>query len=423
MESRLSESILGFHQRRCVLDEKIKQGVRVKSCGNRILLLAGEESGLLYADELKKRLSGNEIRGYQDYGFETHDMAVMGILPVLLRLRYFLRLKKRMERVIDEWKPDVVVTVDYPGMNLGLAAYAHARGIRTVHVVCPQVWAWKRGRIPKIEASLDRLCCFLPFEPKIFKPGFATFVGHPLASAFSVARTAVDGRRGMGNGEQGTGGAVKTVALLPGSRKGEIEKILPVLLESAEKLALEFGDKVRFVIPAATPRAYSQIEKLICNFPFRSSRSVPVLQRGGARELLRMADCAAVASGTATLEAALARCPTILVYRMTATFGWFVRHFVKGTRFAGLANIIWDRCRPGGVIGDDSSRENKAIRDPDQPMPELIQENFTSEAVCGYLRGYLADDEVRASAVRRLDFAMSFLQTDSDPFANIIAEL
>ena len=408
----------------------------------KVLLLAGEESGLLYAEELKKRLAGNEFRGYKDYGFETHDMAIMGILPVLLKIRYFLRLKKTMEKVIDEWKPDVVVTIDYPGMNLKLAAYAHSKGIRAIHVVCPQVWAWKKGRIPKIESSLNHLCCFLPFEPKLFKPGFATFVGHPLAYTLNAREslavqcfncTPSDPRGSSHCTPSDPRGYVKTVALLPGSRKGEIEKILPTLLGAAAELHEEFGEKVRFVIPAATPRAYAQIEKILkpreslgvqcksrLGVQCRSQLGVQcTLQLGGARELLRTADCAAVASGTATLEAALSRCPTILVYRMTATFGWFVRHFVKGTRFAGLANIIWDRCRAEAGDSEDTLRENKEMRDPDQPMPELIQENLTVEAVHRHLRGFLDGGEARREAVRRLDSAMAYLQTGDDPFTRI----
>ena len=133
----------------------------------KILLLAGEESGLIYANRLKELLAGNEIRGYDDYGFKTADLAVMGFMAVISRIGYFLNVKKTMERAIDEFKPDVVCTIDYPGMNLKLAAYAKKKGIRTVHVVCPQVWAWKAGRIPKIEASLDKLCCFFPFEPAL----------------------------------------------------------------------------------------------------------------------------------------------------------------------------------------------------------------------------------------------------------------
>ena len=381
--------------------------------GKRILLLAGEESGVLYADELTRRLAGCEIRGYRDYGFETHDMAVMGFVPVLLKIFYFLRLKRTMEKAIDSWRPDLVLTVDYPGMNLKLAAYAHARGVRTVHVVCPQVWAWKRGRIPRIEAALDRLCCFLPFEPKLFRPGFAVFVGHPLASAFADAESTGDGGR-MADGR------VKTVALLPGSRKGEIEKILPVLLEAAVKLVGEFGDQVRFVIPAATPRARSQIERTLGDSSFSALRNSLVLRLGGARELLRRADCAAVASGTATLEAAFARCPTVLVYRMGRNLWWFARHFLK-TRFAGLANIVWERCRGGEVV--ERAGVNRELQSPDQPMPELLQQNCTAGSVYRYLKAYVEDGEARAEAVRRLDSAMACLRTGSDPFANIIDQI
>ena len=195
----------------------------------KVLLLAGEESGVLYADRIRaevlKRLPDAEIRGYGDYGFKVADLAVMGIGQVLKRIFYFLRVKKTMEKAIAEWRPDVVCTVDYPGMNLKLAAYAKSWGLRTVHVVCPQVWAWKRGRIPKIEASLDKLCCFFPFEPELFRPGFAEFVGHPLVDEMQGFAT-------KGHKE----GAEKLLAVLPGSRIGEIEKHMPILLEVIEKL-------------------------------------------------------------------------------------------------------------------------------------------------------------------------------------------
>ena len=198
----------------------------------KLLLLAGEESGVLYAERIAGAVRGKdpsvEIRGYGDYGFETSDLAVIGLFAVLRKILYFLRVKQTMERAIDEWRPDVVCTVDYPGLNLKLAAYAKKRGIRAVHVVCPQVWAWKKGRIPKIEASLDKLCCFFPFEPALFKPGFAEFVGHPL----------VDEMRDDLNTEarRHREGDEKVLAILPGSRIGEIEKHLPTLLETVQKL-------------------------------------------------------------------------------------------------------------------------------------------------------------------------------------------
>ena len=137
----------------------------------KILLLAGEESGVLYAERLVGHLRAfrAEIHGYGDYGFRTSDLAVMGFWPVLRRLFYFLGVARTMKRVIREWSPDIVVTVDYPGLNLKLAAYAKGLGIPAVHIVCPQVWAWHQGRIPKVAASLTKLLCFFPFEPKLFE--------------------------------------------------------------------------------------------------------------------------------------------------------------------------------------------------------------------------------------------------------------
>lgn len=356
----------------------------------KILLLAGEESGLLYARQLESLLQGDEVRGYADYGFKTADLAVMGFLAVLRRLPYFLRVKRTMERAIDDWRPDVVCTIDYPGLNLKLAAYAKARGIRTVHVVCPQVWAWKKGRIPKIEAALDRLCCFFPFEPALFKPDFATFVGHPLADAFRtpVAKPAADG--------------TQTVALLPGSRLGEITRILPIVLEAAKRLASTGG--VRFVIPAANDRAKEAIDRLVTAAALPEGFPL-VTQTGGARELLRTAHCAIVASGTATLEAALARCPTVLVYRVDAFLAWFARRVIKEIRHIGLANIIWEKTGEHGP----------------EPMPELLQEAFTAEAVERTIRPWLADAGAHARAVAALENVVRTLETESDALSRIAA--
>lgn len=359
----------------------------------KLLLLAGEESGLLYARGIAEKVRASdpevEIRGYRDYGFETHDLAVMGFIPVLKKIFYFLRVKRTMERAIDEWKPDAVCTVDYPGMNLKLAAYAKAKGVYAVHVVCPQVWAWKQGRIPKIEASLDRLCCFFPFEPAFFKPGFATFVGHPLASAFSFASTSSSARPPV-------------LALLPGSRMGEIEKILPTMLEAVKGLEL------KIVIPAAHERAEKAIRKILAAAPSHGVVSRIVVQRGGARELLQRATCAVVASGTATLEAALARCPTVLVYRCDWFMATFLRFAIKAIRHVGLANIIWEKCDPAAA---DKTKMG--------PMPELLQENFTAEAVRAYLDAWLSDPKARAQAIAGLDGAMAYLRADGDPLAQV----
>ena len=366
--------------------------------GRRVLLLAGEESGALYAREIAAKMLERdpsvEIRGYGDYGFEIHDLAVMGFFAVLSRIFFFMRVRRTMERAIDEWKPDLVCTVDYPGMNMRLAAHAKSKGVRTVHVVCPQVWAWRAWRIPKIEAALDRLCCFFPFEPSIFKPGFAAFVGHPLVDAFnakSIVETAASGAR-------------KTVALLPGSRMREIKAILPTLLDAVRGLDVDLA------IPAANDGARREIDRIIS--ARRDGVAVRV-QSGGARELLLKSDCAVVASGTATLEAALARCPTVLVYRVGFLTAAILRRAIKGVKHVGLANVIWEKCMGGAANADPG----------EAPMPELLQENFTAQNVRRYLDMWLSDAKARDEAVRRLDDAMSYLRSGGDAIARIAVEL
>jgi len=287
-----------------------------------------------------------------------------------------MRVKRTMERVIDEWRPDVVCTIDYPGMNLRLAAYAKKRGIRTVHVVCPQVWAWHSGRIPKIEASLDKLCCFFPFEPALFRPGFAEFVGHPLADE-RFGTSAAERERGL-------------VAILPGSRIGEIDRHLPTMLEAVRGIP-----GVRIAIPAANAVAKEEI------YWIAAHENVEVLPRDEVRGLLERAQCAVVASGTATLEAALAGCPTVLVYKVGRLLAAFLRRAIKGIRHVGLANIVAEKS--GAPC----------------PMPELLQEDFTAGNVRSYVERWLGDTAEREKATAALSAAVSLLKPDGGALERI----
>jgi len=396
----------------------------------RILLLAGEESGCFYAARLKEALVREqarrgevgdfEFRGYGDYGFKTVDLAVMGLGPILMRLFFFLGVARTMKRAIREWRPDIVVTIDYPGMNLKLAAYAKARGIPTVHLVCPQVWAWKRSRVPKIAAALTKLLCFFPFEPAIFAgevgKGFAAkFIGHPLVDicADEVARLKTEGLRieGIQLAKD-----CRLVALLPGSRKGEIERILPRQLAAARLLNTRIPN-LAFVIPAASPRARRQIETELARTPLANATVV----NGQARAILRAAEVAAVASGTATLEAALAHVPTVLVYATTPFFAFLLRYFVTGVRFAGMANIIAERCAYGGK--DPPKRRPGEGPGKGGPMPELLQEDFTAEALAEQLNAWLTDAAARTAAVEKLDAAMALIKSDGDAIGNAAREI
>ena len=365
----------------------------------KFLILAGEESGLAYAKALERELAAAagaemvEFRGYQSEGFQTGDLAVMGFWAVLKKLFFFLGVRRAMKRVVREWRPDAVVSVDYPGLNLQLDAYAKSLGIPAVHLVCPQVWAWHRERIPKIAKSLTKLLCFLPFEPELFDgTGLdAKFIGHPMADMFREEAASSAGEAAHGSGE-------KVVAVLPGSRTGEISRILPRLLKALEVLGRmreeRGGPAFRAVVPAANEKALEAVKAAL------AGSDVPVEVRlGGARDLLRRASCAAVASGTATLEAALAGCPTVLVYAVSPLLAWFARRVIKGTRHIGLANVIAAR---SGL---------------NPPMPELLQEDFTPEAVARLLYDFLSDGKARDDAVAALGLAMSKLETSGRALA------
>lgn len=367
----------------------------------RILLLAGEESGVLYAERLAGHLraAGAEVRGYGDYGFMTSDLAVMGFWPVLRKLFYFLGVARTMKRAVRVWRPDVVATVDYPGLNLKLAAYAKSLGVPSVHIVCPQVWAWHRGRIPKVAAALTKLLCFFPFEPKLFDgTGLdAKFIGHPLVRVVESELLESPAQRSS-NG-------VKTLALLPGSRIGEIQRILPRLLESVKILSSRERSApldLRVRIPAANEAAEREIRRIMGLYDGLPPIEV---QKGRARDLLRVADCAAVASGTATLEAALARCPTVLVYAVGPLLAWFARRVIKGVKHVGLANVVAEKCSF------------------EPPMPELLQEAFTPASVAAQLEVWLTDAEARAAAAKKLDDAMRYLQADGEPLAIAAGEI
>ena len=362
----------------------------------KVLLLAGEESGVLYAERLRRALPDCEFRTYQDR-YKTSDLAVMGFWAVIKRLFFFLGVQRTMKRIIREWQPDVVVTIDYPGLNLKLAAYAKARGIPAVHIVCPQVWAWHQGRIPKVAAAVNRLLCFFPFEPALFKDYegkdfHAVFIGHPMVDVFEEEKEVgvAAGCRHEFAGAEARHPEGACLAILPGSRVGEIQRHLPRLLDAVRLLNRQ---DLRVVIPAANDRAEAEIRSTITvrNDPF-----APEVVKGGARDLLRRADCAAVASGTATLEAALARCPTVLVYAVSALLAWFARRVITGVKHIGLANVIAEK---SGV---------------EPPMPELLQEAFTPEAVAAQLSAWLNDAEARARASRALDAVMARLHSDGD---------
>lgn len=353
----------------------------------KIFIVAGEASGDQHAAPLMeaiRALAGRPVvfRGIggdamraagQEQLLHCDSISVIGLWEVLKRLRFFARLLGRMKGELAEWKPDVLLTVDYPGFNLRLAAAAKKMGIRTIHYICPQVWVWHRNRIWKIAKVLDALITIFPFEPECFAPTTLrpVFAGHPLvdraAETFASPEASLPwlaaGRR---------------VALLPGSRRAEIERLMPVMLEAAATLEANIEEPCSFVVPASSPRSRALIEAAIGAAPRKPSHLAVI--DGQAREVMRQAEAAAVASGTATLEASLMLCPTILVYKCSWLTYRLARFVLRKVGCIGLANLIAGR----------------------MVMPELIQGDLTPDTLSNALARYLTDGAAREAALADL---------------------
>ncbi|HRR33758.1 MAG TPA: lipid-A-disaccharide synthase [Kiritimatiellia bacterium] len=359
----------------------------------KIMICAGEASGDIHAAALMRALRAATDRPLMFRGFggdamraegaellyHTDRIAIMGITPVLRNLPFLLGMMRHMKREILAWKPDLVLTVDYPGMNLRLARFAHERGIRAAHYICPQVWAWHRGRIPKLARMLDQLLCILPFEPDLFKQTSldVRFTGHPLVDRAAETRAEPPPALPW----HGT----HRIALLPGSRASEITRILPRLLEAAALLEERLNGDCAFIIPAPTPAMRTLGEAVAARARVRPTHLAFV--DGQARHVMLQAHAAAVASGTATLEACLMRCPTVLVYTASRVTYWAARWLIKGVKHLGLANIIAGR----------------------EVMPELLQDGFTPQRLADQLERYLADPTARAQTLAALDGTIALL--------------
>jgi lipid-A-disaccharide synthase len=260
---------------------------------------------------------------------DTREMDVLGIAEVLKRYPFFKRTFNEVLAEAGKRKPDAALLVDYPGFNLRLARELKKRGIKVLYYVCPQVWAWNRGRIPKMAEIIDRLMVIFTFEVEVFKDVDlkVDFVGHPMVDELREFR-AKEPEPLPWNGR-------KKIALLPGSRKQEIIYILPRLLAAA-KLMEDSRPDISFLIPV--PERRLALVESILQKASKAPRNLAIVA-GQAREVLKQADAAFVASGTATLEAALLSCPTVLVYRGSFLNYLFVRALIR-IPWLGIANIV-----------------------------------------------------------------------------------
>ncbi|VGO17085.1 Lipid-A-disaccharide synthase [Pontiella desulfatans] len=275
----------------------------------------------------------------------TDRMGVMGIVEVLKQYSFFKGVLKQVLDEVDQRKPDAALLVDYPGFNLRLAAELKKRGVKVYYYISPKVWAWNKKRIPKMAQVIDRLMVIFPFEVELFEgTGLQVdFVGNPLVEQIDEFLASEP----MALPWQ----SERLIALLPGSRRQEIERILPSILSAAKKLEAQFPD-VSFLIASPNER----IEKLVHEEISRCSEKPARLDVvcGHAREVMRQAEAAIVTSGTATLETALIGTPHILVYKTSAFTYWFAKSVVKISHI-GLVNIIAGKTVCPELIQDEAS--------------------------------------------------------------------
>jgi lipid-A-disaccharide synthase len=305
---------------------------------------------------------------------DAGELAVMGLSEVLAHLPRLLRLRKALRERILAWKPDAFIGIDAPDFNLGLERWLKRRGVRTVHYVSPSVWAWRESRAEKIGASADRVLCLFPMEPPIYaRHGVdAVFVGHPLADAI-----ALDPDRAAARAALGIAVHDPVLALLPGSRLGEIERMLPVFLEAAAGVAAEFPD-LKVVVPAANPACRAAIEDAISRSPVPGSR--PLLLDGDAQKAMIAGDVVLLASGTAALEAMLAKRPMVVGYRISAlTYRVVMGLGLMRSNHYSLPNVL----------------ANEPV------VPELMQGDCTVDKLVDALVAWLSDSAACETLERR----------------------
>ena len=346
----------------------------------KLACVAGEPSGDLLAAPVLSALNqipdmvGLEVYGIggprmqaegmrSDWPMET--LSVRGYVEAIKQLPAILKLRKELiANLLGEGRPDVYLGIDAPDFNLGVELQLHKAGIPTLHLVSPSIWAWRRGRIQKIAKAVDRMLCIFPFETEIYdRAGIAsTYVGHPLASDIPLEPNVNQARQKIAQTLSVPSNVLDglVIAVLPGSRGSEIELIAPVFFDTMQLLADRLkGQKLNFMIPVATPRLRAPLEQLLLNVK-KSNPDIQIhLLDGMADEVLEASDVVLIASGTATLQAALWKKPMVISYKVP----WLTAQIMKRQGYlpyVGLPNILCGEFVVPELLQDDASPEKLA---------------------------------------------------------------
>jgi lipid-A-disaccharide synthase len=364
----------------------------------RIGLVAGEASGDLLGAGLVRSIRARHPDAHFEgvagpamvaagcEAWEDSDaLAVFGLIEPLMHIPRLLRLRRSLIRRWRESPPDAFVGIDAPEFNLGLEKRLRSAGIRTAHYVSPSIWVWRPGRIETVRKAADRVLCILPFEKAVYDAAGidAVFVGHPKADSLPAEVDVAAVREALGLG----GGPL--VAVLPGSRSGEVSRLGPDFAAAAARLA-GGRPQLRFVMPVASPRL-----RAMCESQLAAAGVGPrfTLIEGHSIEAMSAADVVMLASGTAALESALLGKPTVAAYRVAPLTAAIVRLLrLLKTDYYTIPNLLTET----------------------PLIPEFIQEAVTPDALAAAVAGFLDDPGARAAVARRFATLRSELALSAD---------
>jgi lipid-A-disaccharide synthase len=379
-----------------------------KRDGVSLALVAGEPSGDLLAARLmaglRPHLPGASFSGIggprmleqglvSDVPMDT--LTVRGLLPVLMRYRELKGIQNRLrDRLLAE-RPSAFIGADYPGFNLGLEEQLRAAGIPTVHFVGPQIWAWRAGRIKKIQRAVSHMLVIFPFEEAIYQQAGVpvTYIGHPLAETIPLVPDVAAARRRLGLPED-----ARVVTVMPGSRMAEIKYLTESYVRTVKLLAARDAS-IRFIAPMAGARQKAYFMELVAK---AGLQDVPLqLVDGESHACIAAADAVLAASGTATLEVALFKKPMVIAYKMMAAEWHILRHFGYQP-WIGLPNIL--------------SR--------DFVVPELLQDDASPQALADAMWKQLSDAPHRLQLAQRFtDMHHSLLRNSAEESAAAVMRI
>ncbi len=314
--------------------------------GQTVFIVAGEASGDLHASHLARALlkldpglslkgmgGDNMRRAGVDIQVDASDLAVVGLFEVLANYRTIKGVLENLKQTITKTPPDLLILVDYQEFNQRLAAYAKSIGVKVLFYIGPQVWAWRPGRVYKMGQIVDRMAVIFPFEVDLYKDANVPveFTGHPLVEEVIADKTPAQARELLDLED------VTTIGLFPGSRQGEIKRLLPIQIAAAKKL-LKHNPDLQFVIPLAESLNDEVLDPFIEEI---ISLRISVIN-GKAYDVIQACDAIITASGTATLEIALMGVPMAIVYKIS-WLSYFILKFMVSIKRIGLVNIVADK--------------------------------------------------------------------------------